>query len=431
MTTTGADDEQSGTDLASRAGRLMRSSLLHGTGLVAVALGIAQIAAYVVNVVAARALGPDEFGIVAAMLGLILIGNVVALGLQAVIARLIVASDSTKAAIGSQGLRLGLASAAAICLAALAITPAMAWLLDLSNWWPLLWVALTLAPLTWIGAQLGVAQGRESFARLALIYASVGLGRGIGGVVGALIGSSAAATLFGIMVGSVCGAFIGRIAVAPLHASDHRPIRPLMHPVAHATHALFALFLLTNIDVVLARALLPADQAGDYGVGSIVIKIAFWLPQFVGIIAFPRLADARRSRTLIITLATVAGLGSVIVLTTAAVPGLVVAAVGGPQYESLVPIVWLFALIGALFALAQVLLLARLAVDDRRAVLAIWIAVIALGVNAVLVLPRTVTGIATAVAIAAALLCIIGLAYTLREYRQGTPATSNDDHLPS
>ena len=135
--------------------------------------------------------------------------------------------------------------------------------------------------------------------------------------------------------------------------------------------------------------------------------------------------------TLIITLATVAGLGSVIVLTTAAVPGLVVAAVGGPQYESLVPIVWLFALIGALFALAQVLLLARLAVDDRRAVLAIWIAVIALGVNAVLVLPRTVTGIATAVAIAAALLCIIGLAYTLREYRQGTPATSNDDHLPS
>jgi len=92
----------------------MRSSLLHGTGLVAVALGIAQIAAYVVNVVAARALGPDEFGIVAAMLGLILIGNVVALGLQAVIARLIVASDSTKAAIGSQGLRLGLASAAAI-----------------------------------------------------------------------------------------------------------------------------------------------------------------------------------------------------------------------------------------------------------------------------------------------------------------------------
>ena len=44
-----------------------RDSLASHTVLVAGALGIAQIAAYAVSVVAARALGPDGFGILAAL----------------------------------------------------------------------------------------------------------------------------------------------------------------------------------------------------------------------------------------------------------------------------------------------------------------------------------------------------------------------------
>ena len=42
---------------------------------------------YLLNLVASRRLGPDGYGALAALLGVILVGNVLALALQAVVAR--------------------------------------------------------------------------------------------------------------------------------------------------------------------------------------------------------------------------------------------------------------------------------------------------------------------------------------------------------
>jgi O-antigen/teichoic acid export membrane protein len=378
--------------------------------VVAGALALAQVLAYLVSIVAARALGPAQFGVLAALLGLLLIGNVVALGLQAVIARQIVTLPAeSKQVAGSTVLRSSLAVAVSVGLATLAISPVLMWVLQLDDWWPLLWVAATLVPLTWIGAQLGVAQGRESFGRLAAVYAAVGVGRGIAGVAGAVVGQTATATIIGIFLGTTLGALAGRIIVRALTPAGRYRIDRMVGQVAHATHALLALFILTNIDVILARALLDAEEAGIYGVGAVIAKVAFWLPQFVGVVAFPRLADARRSRALLVTVLAVGGLGGLVVVATAVLPGLAVAIAGGPDYTALVPLAWLFAGIGALFSLAQALLLSRLAVDDRLAVIAVWGAITVLVVLATLVLPRSVAGLATAAAIAGAALVVAGL----------------------
>lgn len=386
--------------------------LARGTVVVAAALGLAQVLAYLVSIIAARALGPAQFGVLAALLGLLLIGNVVALGLQAVIARQIVTlPDQSRGFAASTVLRSSVPVALAVGVATLAISPGLMWVLQLTQWWPLMWVAATLVPLTWIGSQLGVAQGRESFGRLAAVYAGVGVGRGIGGVAGALIGQTATTTVIGIFIGTTLGAIGGRIIVRSLSPRGRYRIEHLVGQVAHATHALFALFILTNIDVILARALLDADDAGIYGVGAVIAKVAFWLPQFVGVVAFPRLADARRSRALLVTVAAVGGLGALVVTVTAAIPRVAVAIAGGPDYTTLVPLAWLFACIGALFSLAQALLLSRLAVDDRLAVLAVWAAIVVLIVLATAVLPRSITGLATATAVAAASLVMVGLVH--------------------
>jgi O-antigen/teichoic acid export membrane protein len=183
----------------------------------------------------------------------------------------------------------------------------------------------------------------------------------------------------------------------------------MLSETLHATHALLALFLLTNIDVVIARAILTPDEAGNYGVGSIITKVAFWLPQFVTVIAFPRLADKRRNRALSVTLASVAALGISVILGTWLVPGLVVGFVGGPSYADLIPIAWMFAAIGATFALAQALLMARIAIDDRWAVMTLWVSIGLLVALALAFLPRTVTGLATSTLIAGGSLVAIGI----------------------
>ena len=404
-----------------------QGSLASHTLLVAAALGIAQVAAYAVSVVAARALGPDGFGILAALLGILLIGSVLAMGIQAVAARRLVQVESSQRAGAARSmLRDGLIGGGAVALATLAISPLLVWLLRLDGWASLLLAAAAFVPLTWAGAQYGVAQGRESYRRLAAVYALVGLGRGIGGVIGALATGSVLGTMAGLALGTALGALIGRIVVAPLASAPRERLEGFFAESAHATHALLALFVLTNVDVLLARALLDAEQAGIYGVGAVIAKVAFWLPQFVGVVAFPRFADARRGRATVVSLLAVAGIGLLVVAGTALVPGLVVAFVGGAAYSSLVPIAWLFAALGATFALAQALLLTRLAIDDRRAVIAVWGAAALLVASATLILPRTVEGLATSALIAGAALAVVGLAVTARELRrdrQTSPAT--------
>jgi O-antigen/teichoic acid export membrane protein len=400
-----------------------RGTLASHTVLVAVALGVAQVAAYAVSVVAARALGPDGFGILAALLGILLIGSVLAMGIQAVAARRLVSLDEAdRSGAARSMLRDGLVGGIAVALATLAVSPLLMWLLRLDGWASLLLAAATFVPITWAGAQYGIAQGRESYHRLAAVYAIVGLGRGIGGVVGALATGSVLGTMAGLAVGTAAGAVMGRLVVAPLARAPRERLAGFFGESAHATHALLALFVLTNVDVLLARALLDAEQAGIYGVGAVIAKVAFWLPQFVGVVAFPRFADARRGRATVVSLIAVGGIGLVVVAATAALPGLVVAFVGGSAYTSLVPLAWLFAAIGATFALAQALLLTRLAVDDRRAVIAVWGAAATLVVVATIVMPRSVGGLAASALTAGVALALVGLVVTASELRPARTA---------
>jgi O-antigen/teichoic acid export membrane protein len=399
-----------------------RRLIASGSVIVAAALALAQAFAYLVSVIAARALGPTQFGTLAAMLALLLIGNVVALGLQAVSARhLVNTPQANQGGMGRYFLRAGTVTGGLVFIATSVAAPLLYWILNLEGWLPLVWVALTLIPLTWVGAQLGVAQGREKYWRLAGIYASVGVGRGIGGVVGAITGQSASSTLLGICIGTWLGALIGRLLVRNLLASGRITVPHMLSETLHASHALLALFLLTNVDVVIARAILTPDEAGNYGVGSIIAKVAFWLPQFVTVIAFPQLADNRRKRALTAALAAVAILGTVVILGTWLLPGVIVGLVGGPSYAALIPIAWMFAAIGATFALAQALLMARIAIDDRWAVVALWASIGLLFILALIVLPRTITGLATSTLIAGGTLVVVGVVGAWRNPVQQTP----------
>lgn len=411
-------------------------TLLSHTALVAIALGIAQVSAYTVSVVSARALGPDGFGVLAALLGILLIGSVLAMGIQAVAARRLVALDQTqRAGAGRSMVRDGLVGGLAVAAATLAVSPLLVWLLRLDGWAALLLAALALIPLTWAGAQYGVAQGRESYRRLAAIYAVVGLGRGLGGVAGALVTGSVVGTMAGLTAGTVLGAIVGRFLLAPLVNATPVRLENFFADSAHATHALLALFVLTNIDVLLARALLDSEQAGIYGVGAVIAKIAFWLPQFVSVVAFPRFADARRLRATVVSLAAVGGIGALVVLVTALLPGIIVGFVGGSAYASLVPVAWMFAAIGATFALAQALLLTRLAVDDRRAVIAIWGAAGILILLATLVLPSTVAGLAASALLSGVVLACVGLVVAgmeiLSQRPHGVPHTATGSSPPT
>ncbi len=105
-------------------------------------------------------------------------------------------------------------------------------------------------------------------------------------------------------------------------------------------------------------------------------KVAFWLPQGVGVVLLPRLADETRRRQLLpAALALVGALGAVLTLATAALGSSALPLLGGAAYgDTLGAATWLFAALGTLLALAQLLLYSGIAASDRLAVGAVWVA---------------------------------------------------------
>jgi O-antigen/teichoic acid export membrane protein len=158
-----------------------------------------------------------------------------------------------------------------------------------------------------------------------------------------------------------------------------RPEPGWWREVGGATTGLLGLFLLANLDVLLARHYLDRAAAGRYALGAVVAKIAFWAPQFVVTIVFPRLVGGADRRRLLGTSALViGGLGGLLAaaLAVAALAGLAVPVLGG-GYAGLGPLLPLFAVLGTGLALVQLLLFEGIATRDRRMGRAVAVALVA------------------------------------------------------
>jgi hypothetical protein len=350
-----------------------------------VALAVANGLGYLLTLVASRRLGPEGYGALAALLGVVLVGNVLALALQAVVARRTVVAgsrlDAGSPARADWAARLSLAAALLSVVVGLVAAAPLTRLLHLDSPIPAVLLAVTLGPLTLIGGQLGVLQGTESLHPLAVLYLGAAAGKVGGGVVGVLLTDSVTGTMAGTAAGAALAALVGAILVRRLQpTSVARSPRARSIPAGaaretvRATYSLGALFALANVDVVLARHFLEPRQAGLYAVGAVLAKGAFWFPSFVPVIAMPGLADpSRRRRTAAMSLATVTGAGILVVAASAILGEFVVRLVGGGAYVSLADRVWFFAATGAMLAVVQLLLYSRLAGEDRRAALPMWL----------------------------------------------------------
>jgi O-antigen/teichoic acid export membrane protein len=178
------------------------------------------------------------------------------------------------------------------------------------------------------------------------------------------------------------------------------------------------LFTLTNVDVLLARIFLTEDQSGEYAVGVLLAKIAFFLPNAIIIVLFPKMTGGRSNRTVYLATGLTAFVGLVITGFSFLFGNLVIRILGGAQYTELGSEAWLFALEGSAFALVQVLLYARLAAQDTRAVLAVWVALAILVAVVALWRHESVADIVTTVVVVSLALTVVGLIMDRRK----TPA---------
>jgi len=381
-----------------------RAGLLGSGVVVAAGIAVGQVLGYVLLVLGARLLGPATFGELSTLMGLLIIGAVVPLAVQTVAARRVAAAEP--GADGPTLARLGLVTGFAVTAVGLALVPVAVIALRLDVL-PTVLVALTLFPLTMSGLGLGREQGAKEFATVGWLYAVLALGRTGFAVIALAVTRSVPATMLAMTVGSVLAwLVVYRSARLPWSIGRTLP-RPMRTETWHTTHALLAMFVFTNADLLLARHSLSAEDAGAYAAGAIVLKIAFWLPQAVAVVVFPRLAEGDRS-ALVRGVLVILGLGLTVTVTVLVLgPRLLPVLLGG-GYDSVVGQAWLFALAGTAEAVAYLVLFSRLAAQDRLAAVEVWAGVAVLAVTVLTVAHGSPAQIAAAVLVVATALCLVG-----------------------
>lgn len=382
--------------------------------LIAVATLVANLFAYAFNISVSRALGPDPYGELAALLAVVIVGSVPGMALQAGAARRIATASSDVNQLSDGLIAHSLRIAVLVTLATLTAAPLLHAFLGVGSYASLCWLALSLLPTTIVFGSQGILQGEERYAALASVLVLAQLGRLAGGIVSLAVHPGVAGALAGAAFGTIAAAIVALLLTAP-----GRLIRPWLGAerldgFSRDTLAMLGILALSNLDLLLARHYLPESEAGIYAAGNLITKAAFWGPGFVATVAYARLtrtperADALRAAVRML------GAIAVVGIATSALAAPLVPYLLGPEYAAVAGSAWLFATAGVLLAGVLLFLYAGMAVHDRRLAVAVWVVAAAECVAVWLFLHASRTEILLVAVAGALVLLITGLALELR-----------------
>ncbi|MCZ4077097.1 polysaccharide biosynthesis protein [Rhodococcus sp. H36-A4] len=346
--------------------RTASTSALTGMTLVTVGSMTANAASYLLHLPASRFLGVEGYGEFASLLAAQLVLAVPALALQSVVAREVAHGRGT-----AELRKLGYRCAGVVAILALVLAPVVAVVLGTGMLATV--SALVVAPvLVLLATEQGLLQGSGQFGRLGAVLAAAGFGKVIPAVVVLAVGGGPGIVLAASAVGTAVVAVGARIASAT-RAGDAVRLPLTVGTVLRASQVQLALIGLSALDLVIAAAVLSAEQAGLYALGAVATKAAFWLPQAVGVVLYPRMANpAESAKAVRSALAVVAAIGAVLVLGSALAAPLLPSIVG-EGYAPVQGYLWIFALQGACLALLQSGLLWAIAGERTQLAIVAWI----------------------------------------------------------
>jgi O-antigen/teichoic acid export membrane protein len=306
---------------------------------------------------------------------------VLQLGLQATAARRIAAEPEHVAQIEKTILGVTYRAAVALGVLLLLLTPLLNAVLRLDSLATAALVSVVSIPFTIMGGQAGILQGERRWQALAVVYVLSGVPRLVIGTALIAWHPTEAAALVGTGIGACAPVvagwwFLRRPRDAGIQSEDHG-FRRVIRESFHNSQVLLAFFALSNTDIVIARNVLDEHDAGLYAGGLILTKAVLFLPQFVVVVAFPSMSTAsERRRALSASLVLVAVIGALVTAGAALLPDLALVFVGGQQFEEISAHLWVFAILGTVLSMLQLLVYSVLARQGQRSVYLVWAALV-------------------------------------------------------
>lgn len=386
-------------------------SLARSGVLLGVANAVANAMGYAVTLVLASALSPSDFGALGALFGVALIAAVPGNALQLVVGRATARDTHTRTTTAARaGVRLALAIGLALTAFLAVLTPVLVDFLHLPDGAPVLWLAAMLVPYTLTAGVQGVLLGHARFQRLAWANVITAAARLAAGVLAATLGWGLAGVMAAITVAATVALAIVSILARDLFGARASRDSMLGETVV-ASLGVAGLIGLSSSDVLLARHFLPPDVSGAYVLAALFAKAGLWGTQFVVMLFYPRLADAEQRRAALLrSVLLICLLGALLVLAAVLLAGPMVHALSGSRYDQASDTAWMFAVLGTMWALVQLMVLSGVAQADRGAWALLWAGVALQVVLIATVAHDGITDILAACLLTAALLVATGWA---------------------
>ncbi len=282
----------------------LRNSLIVGASIAGFSLG-----AFAFYLVAGRALGPEAYGLVAALQSVLVVGGMLVVAPQWSIARVVAGSEGAgridALAAYRRGLILSTAIAAGVALLATIVTLILNEVRGGVPVAPLVITYASIVALVPLVIACGALQGQRRYAGLAWSYASSGILRApllavfllipfLSDVDGAVLAVGVA-----IALGAAWAVWLTRsdlrIATRPSAATWRNFVSALPAVMVGLT----GIAVLSNVDVIAAKLSFGGEQAGLFGAASVVAKALLVVPQALVLVLLPRVAEreSRQQRT--------------------------------------------------------------------------------------------------------------------------------------
>jgi O-antigen/teichoic acid export membrane protein len=319
-----------------------------------IATFVANVLGYGYQVVMARLLRPEEYAVLTALFGILILESISSQVIQSATAKLAAqyrARDEEAALhafVRRWAVRVG-GGAAAVGLVIALLSGLIAGALAL----PALSVALlglTLFLALVFTFGLGLLQGLARFVWMGSALIAQAGGRLTVGVALVLVGLGVDGAFIGATVAIAMSLLVLAIPLLPLlRAARGSTVRHELGPAETRFFALSAVVLLayaalTNIDAVLARSLLRPEDAGAYAGAITMGKIVLFAPIAIGFLLLERTARAHArgedtDRALYLALAFVLATSGLVAAAYVLVPEFLVPIVVGSQYPETAKIV--------------------------------------------------------------------------------------------
>ncbi len=271
--------------------------------LLAAATGASIVAAYVFLLAAGRILGSEDYGSLAALLGLLAIVVIPAGALQMAvsreISRRVASGDSGAARLARGTLFAALLATVPLLGVGLGLSEPLSRVFHIHSVSIVVVAVLTLSTALVFPVAMGVLQGLQRFSALAFLYVAPWLIRLVLLAIVAAFGYRLGGAMFATFVAAVATTWLALLQIRdPLQGAGKLPRHELLTflrylwPVAVG---LVGIALLTNVDILIVKARFSGDEAGAYAAASAFARVAFFLPATILTVLFPRTA-ARQAR---------------------------------------------------------------------------------------------------------------------------------------